>query len=474
MLKRDDLTYYESSANDGEILSIDLNKDLFYFGIGVLINNAAEISTNETIFKFQAKYYEIHDSDLVGMKVKDLEFEKCQIEKFGEKFRDQFKDKVGHFICLKDINLSLFGHKALNSYSFIVVDVFPCTNNTVKDSSKASKCQPLDNIKKIISSSYVNIIMEDIDLTPQEYNSPIAQTKREEYTALLSTTLVSNLDIYYQLINIETDQDLIGLEFTPNIRNERFLKFEKTAPAYTAEKEENFGKNDITGICQIRFNLSEKMLTQKRTYKKFLDILGDIGGVMEIIFSFFKLISSIMTDTLYETSIVNHLFSFNLNKQIIVLKENKKKKDDSYKGNKLKINDIAKNYNIVTKNVRRNLNKNNNIHKDRKKVILTKNKGIDKSNAQSISHLDSSKNTFNLKKNSYITSSRNDNFFQNHYWESKRENVIDKIRLNKLCLYFCCFYVRKQKNVQNILIDEGMELIKYNLDILHYFVDFPI
>ena len=83
MLKRDDLTYYEASANDGEILSIDLNKDLFYFGIGVLINNAAEISTNETIFKFQAKYYEIHDSDLVGMKVKDLEFEKCQIEKFG-------------------------------------------------------------------------------------------------------------------------------------------------------------------------------------------------------------------------------------------------------------------------------------------------------------------------------------------------------------------------------------------------------
>jgi hypothetical protein len=211
------------------------------------------------------------------------------------------------------------------------------------------------------------------------------------------------------------------------------------------------------------------MLTQKRTYKKFLDILGDIGGVMEIIFSFFKLISSIMTDTLYETSIVNHLFSFNLNKQIIVLKENKKKKDDSYKGNKLKINDIAKNYNIVTKNVIRNLNKNNNIHKDRKKVILTKNKGIDKSNAQSISHLDSSKNTFNLKKNSYITSSRNENFFQNHYWESKRENVIDKIRLNKLCLYFCCFYVRKQKNAQNILIDEGMELIKHTLDILNIF-----
>jgi hypothetical protein len=197
--------------------------------------------------------------------------------------------------------------------------------------------------------------------------------------------------------------------------------------------------------------------------------LGDIGGVMEIIFSFFKLISSIMTDTLYETSIINHLFSFNLNKQIIVLKENKKKIDDSYKGNKLKINDIAKNYNIVTKNVIRNLNKNNNIHKDRKKVILTKNKGINKSNAQSISHLDSSKNTFNLKKNSYITSSRNDNFFQNHYWQSKRENVIDKIRLNKLCLYFCCFYVRKQKNAQNILIDEGMELIKYNLDILNIF-----
>jgi hypothetical protein len=268
MLKRDDLTYYESSANDGEILSIDLNKDLFYFGIGVLINNAASISTNETIFKFQAKYYEIHDSNLLGMKVRDLEFEKCQIEKFGEKFRDQFKDKAGQFICLKDIDFNLFGHRALNAYSFIVVDIFPCTNITVKDNSR--ECKPLNKIKETISGAYINIIMEDIDLTPQEYNSPVAQTKREEYTALLSTTLVSNLDIYYQLINIETDQDLIGLEFTPNVRNERFLKFEKTAPAYTAEKEENFGKNDITGICQIRFNLSEKCLLKREHTKNFL------------------------------------------------------------------------------------------------------------------------------------------------------------------------------------------------------------
>ena len=41
--------------------------------------------------------------------------------------------------------------------------------------------------------------------------------------------------------------------------------------------------------------------------------------------------------------------------------------------------------------------------------------------------------------------------------------------MNKICLYLCFCCARKRKNVQNILLDEGMKVIKENLDLLNIF-----
>ena len=44
-----------------------------------------------------------------------------------------------------------------------------------------------------------------------------------------------------------------------------------------------------------------------------------------------------------------------------------------------------------------------------------------------------------------------------------------KININKLCVYFCFLCVKKRKNYQNILIEEGKEIITHYLDILNIF-----
>jgi hypothetical protein len=44
---------------------------------------------------------------------------------------------------------------------------------------------------------------------------------------------------------------------------------------------------------------------------------------MEVVFSLFRIISSFLTDNLYEQSLVNHLFSFNLAKKIVTIKKKK-------------------------------------------------------------------------------------------------------------------------------------------------------
>jgi hypothetical protein len=57
--------------------------------------------------------------------------------------------------------------------------------------------------------------------------------------------------------------------------------------------------------------------------------LGDVGGLMEVFFSVFRIISSFLNETLYETSLVNHLFSFDLRKKVLIIK--KKKKQTNFK-----------------------------------------------------------------------------------------------------------------------------------------------
>ena len=51
----------------------------------------------------------------------------------------------------------------------------------------------------------------------------------------------------------------------------------------------------------------------------------------------------------------------------------------------------------------------------------------------------------------------------------KKSKIISKIRLNKFKAYFCVLCIRSTKNLQNILLEEGMNIIIEKLDILYMF-----
>ena len=79
------------------------------------------------------------------------------------------------------------------------------------------------------------------------------------------------------------------------------------------EKEETYIRYDLVStvptpgyqdntfpICEIEIQLKDKILTQKRYYTQLIDVLGEVGGFMEIISSFFGAICSFIVDILYE------------------------------------------------------------------------------------------------------------------------------------------------------------------------------
>ena len=484
MYKRENITFYESIAYNDEVPKMTLTPDIFYMGFALLNTESLQIVSDDSIFNVVAYHITIRGGNYAGYEMCFLEVENCEIEKFAENYRNLFKDKVGSFRCIKTLDIM----------SFVRLEFYPCSNSSLNN----NHCKPIKDIKDTLSKSYLNFIMEDIDLTPQKYNDPVTPTKREEFSADLSTTLVQEIELYFQIVNIETDQDLIGLEFTPNIRTEKFLKYDQIIIKYTANPEENFGNNYV---CTASLNLSLKEMSQKRTYRKLFEILGDIGGVMEIVFSFFKAISFLLTETLYETSFVNNLFSFDLDRKVIIIKDNKSidNMDDSYTMYKQfpHISNRNKNNLDIGKSTKKMIDVSNansvklksqikNLYPRPKIKIIKKKKKINKSSYSSANYIEISKNPSSLGSvvNKINCARNEDPSFQcfkyknnnvatynkkNTITEGAKRAIINKIRLNAFCLYFCFCCVRNKKNIQNIMLDEGMELIKSNLDIINIF-----
>ena len=53
--------------------------------------------------------------------------------------------------------------------------------------------------------------------------------------------------------------------------------------------------------------------------------------------------------------------------------------------------------------------------------------------------------------------------------EKRKDTLIKRLQINGLCIYFCFFYARRRKNVQNILLDEGVRIIVEQLDLVNIF-----
>ena len=68
-------------------------------------------------------------------------------------------------------------------------------------------------------------------------------------------------------------------------------------------------------FCNVTMKLTERMLTEKRWYTKLIEVLRDVGGFMEVMLFIFKIVSFFSANILYEKSLVNCLFEFDLSKK---------------------------------------------------------------------------------------------------------------------------------------------------------------
>ena len=492
MLEKVDISFYETYAFSGTP-SIKLTNDLFYggFSLGNIID--------DTLYYPVVYYYEGHrvngEMDWNGT---ILELEVCQLHKFGERYRDIFKDKhLDKLYCLKDVSqITLEGYSHLDTYKYLLVYFMPCIGI---NPFTQRQCQDNAALDAFFAWIKITFNIQDIELTPHIYDTP-SQPLEKDISGPAFKTLYQQIYTYLQIVNLETDQDLIGFEGLSDIETQQFLKYDES---WIISAPSPHANGFVAGkpICEVTIQLSAKVLTQIRKNTKLIEALGDVGGLMEVVWSLFNIIATVITDILYDKALVNNLFSFDLDKKMI---EIKKKKENS---NKLKLDDNPKIYSPM-KNIKQSLNNNiqgelsaqsrNKLNDDiffnkkekpltlkkkKKKKIKSKNtigssisQNINKNKIEEENIKGTDMNYLNNKDK--ITNPGNiENMIKSEIKMVNKETdrgcqdrrIIDRIKMKCYCIYFWFCFARKKKNIQNVLLDEGIKVIMEKLDIINIF-----
>ena len=501
MLQNKDVNFYQTTTFTGETPSIHLTNEVFYGGFA--LGNPMTLKTfiDESIYYVEAYFVSGHKEGNDWIFVpKPLEVEVCKLEKFGKNYRDIFKTKIDNLYCLKDMDVMMEGHTTYDVYSYFQITFYPCVNTTENN----NKCKSPEEITAALGISLVTVKIQDIELTPENYNSP-TEVRGKELSSPAYLNLYQNIQAYFHIVHVETDIDVIGFELLKNIQTKTFFKYDGTFIL------PSINLNDLLHVphqayCQISIQLTEQILTLKRTNTKLTEVLGEVGGLMEVIFSLFRIISSFLTDNLYEQSLVNNLFSFDLDKKIITIKEKEKKKNnsetDEIKYNPLQISpkisqnilNIADDTTINTKNKLNNegFNKNK-LNND--KFLMSRTFKIPgkkkkyKMKASFSSNLAKFESNELKNKNLFLNRNINENnrFKENNINDIQNINenelndrneteqnlnksrIVDKVKISKWSTCCCFLCARKFHNIQNILLDEGMKLIMDKLDIRFLF-----
>jgi hypothetical protein len=220
MINKSDVTFYDTYAFNGEPPSINLNPELFYAGFAILDPMTMRPYIDPRIYGVKVIYTK-GVKNAVGWDFQnfDMPLEPCNISKFGTNYRGIFKDKyklVENFNCISDLNQVLEGHLTYDVYSYYTVKFFPCSNSTQNDIVCKS---PLEIANKL-SKFGVTFMMEDVDLTPYNYHKPI-EYRAKELTASVTANLFQEIRAFLQVVNIETDEDILGFEALNSVKKRK-------------------------------------------------------------------------------------------------------------------------------------------------------------------------------------------------------------------------------------------------------------
>ena len=317
MFKRQDVNFSETNSSTGGLPKIHLTKEILTYGLA-LANYNQEPFIDESIY-YPTAY-------LTGKKTingkeepvnEEIKFGICTIDDFGDKYKAfASKYNLSNFYCFKNFDVELEGYSSAENNTYIQIFINRCTD----PSPKGIVCKDPETIESALNNQNLFIFSEDFDITPYDYEHPVKE-KLNVNQCPIRTDQFQTFVGYYQLIRIETDRNLFGFEALADIKTEQYLTYHSALIMSSAA-------SPYYPVIMYNLMMTEKILTNQRTYTQLVDVLGDVGGLMEVIESIFGVISVLVADILYDKTMINNLFSFDLEDNVIKFKTKSKNIND--------------------------------------------------------------------------------------------------------------------------------------------------
>lgn len=269
----------------------------------------------------------------------------------------------------KSHNIPLGGYWDEEKVAFLNIGFYRCTNSTENNNS----CATQEEISQKIYSEYfyAAIYFEDKTLNLENYQNFASLKISNKYTLFTLNTQIT-IYIFLKSINIIIDSGLITSEKT----NYRYVVYDYVESTFEVIEE---GKGNVEFLIYA----SDKTDNYLLIYLKIIDVMSNIGGLMQIILFFISILEPLTHNRKYEEAI-NEVFSFYasaINKDVSLKPSNSLQslKDflETDKPNKINVNNKKDDKESINKKQDKSI-ENNDWNGNGFQIKLETNKKIDK------------------------------------------------------------------------------------------------
>ena len=249
------------------------------------INNEIKLDETYATFQIDLNVYTPKKNDLGYLILEKtsypLELEECTIKSF-----DSFKN-FNNYLYLKNLciklnqNMRIKGrfNDLVNGFTTLNIHLFKCINSTQNN----NQCKSLNEINDKLINSYISSIYISQKINHFNYHNPI-------FNVSYFDSFYISLDYIKRYIYFFSKDKYIS-------DNGRFFNFYKIYSFYQyhhtqfdfIQKKQNYYPENL--LLEIVLTCLDFQTEYNRTYIKIQDFIGFIGGIIDVVCIFFKIIS---------------------------------------------------------------------------------------------------------------------------------------------------------------------------------------
>ncbi|CAK80392.1 unnamed protein product (macronuclear) [Paramecium tetraurelia] len=190
-------------------------------------------------------------------------------------------------------NIQIQGTFDAPKFEFIAMQINTCTEQT----QKSKPCKSQKEIEEKLKQNYFSFQISSYTTNLKNPNSPY-QPKGQDLFTTISNNIYKEISIYLEPLTTITDVGLIQTD----------LEYEKTLRYGRHTEMLDLNQSDLIMSVIIRLDTTEYI--DYRTYPKIQEILAELGGLWQVLFCLFYIISKPINKISLLLELINSLYEY--------------------------------------------------------------------------------------------------------------------------------------------------------------------